>query len=163
MKRIETEINYQATKELLSSNLKLYIAFIVLGLALIGLYLGLGLGLNFLTEFWNIIIMAVGIVFTVFGFIYIFTLRKTLNNSKDVHIKLKYEFGPKELKVSTYNQASKSYNNLIIAYKDIKNYKESEHYLFLYVSLTKAFPLPKDESLEEIKEIINIKSIRKRL
>lgn len=163
MKRIETEINYQATVELTKSNIKIYIIMIILGLALIGLYLALGLSLNFITAMWNIFIMIIGVIFIAFGIIYLFALHKTREKSKDYHVVLKYEFNDKEVKISTYDKESKTNNKIIVAYKDIRSYKESEHYLFLYVSLAKAFPIIKDDNIEQIKEIINIKSIRKKL
>lgn len=160
MKKYDTAIDYQATKELTRSNMIIYQSFTLLGVLGILGYILLGIYVVDFSTFWNVLILMLSVVLFVFGLLYCYLIHRTRNKAKNVTIKLHYEFHDLFVVISSNETNSKP---MKVNYSDIRYYKSSPNYIFLYLSIANAFPLLKSNELEEIKKIIHLDKIKKKI
>lgn len=161
MKKYQTIINYQATKELTRGSLIRYQVMALLGVALILTYVILGVTLDMWGKSWSILMLLLSIVLMFFGFFYCFMILRTRKTAKTFNVIMNYQFHTDHVMIQAIKGSEPS-KPIKLDYSGIRFYKDSPNYLFLFVSAANAFPLIKGPELDEIKKMIHIEIIRKR-
>lgn len=162
MKKIESEINYEATIELTSKMFKLYLSILIIAVLGFGILLTLSFIYNLFQEIYFLIILFVLILLLIVSTFYVVTLTIARNRSKNAHIKLTYNFEVNHMTISTLDENGKK-KQLVVKYHDIAFYKESKHYLFFYLDLRNAFPLRKDDNINQVAQIMNLTNIKRKV
>ena len=160
MIKYETTIDYKATKDLIKGYITFYRIFILIGILLLATYILLGIFVNAFATVWNVLILIVSIVLIFFGVTYSFLMTRTLKRSNN-NILMKYEFHDDYLIAISIKDDVISKPNKIF-YKDIKYYRETSSYYFLYLSISNAFPLIKKPEVNKIVELIDLTKIKKK-
>ena len=161
MEKFETEINYQATKELTHKRFVIYFTMLIVSLLGFATFLTLAAIFNQLTTIWFIVVLFVFIFLLILSGFFVFALSFARYRSKNVHIKFGYQFNKDDVVIYTYDK-DKRINSMKVKYSDILFYTESKNYYFLYLNARTSFPLMKKDNISSVIKIINLENMRKR-
>ena len=160
MKKFSTEINYQATKELTHKNLVLYSILLCVAIAGFVALITTTYLFNQMKELWFIPVLVINILLLILSSFYVVAVNIARRRSKDVHLLYNYEFHQEM--VNIYAVSGNQKTTLKVAYSDIKFYRESKNYYFLYLDARHSFPLEKKDGIDEVASTISLHSIHHR-
>lgn len=155
------EITGEIQKELTRKHRKFSISIFVLGLLGIFAYFAIKM---FFDEFWVEVVFFVSMVLLVLGILMYAGYATSKSKVKGANVFNHYEFSATSLTI-THQRNEDIATTVKVLYKNIKKVKDSENYLFIYVSRKAVLPVPKKnmtpEEISSLKVWINSERLGK--
>ena len=157
MKQIKTSINQQATKEFVQGSFYLAIVGFGVALAMIALYIVLGIINHAWADPLQIVLVIVGGLLLIVSIGMVIGYINSLNKVKDLNRTIVYNFSDDEITYDIYRNEEKVDSGKA-SYLEITEYKETKHFVYLRLVNNTWLILSKEE---ELLDFINTKGIRK--
>lgn len=157
MIKCNTKIDLNVQKELNKNLFVVSLICIIIGSLGLLTYVVIGTIFENLSTFFDLLLLF-ALPFG-FGIVFLISIKKTEKNVQLKVLENQYEFNQDYVSVTTFTNGE-NIGTVKFYYKDFKKVKESQSYIFLYLSTSSAFPVKKSNlsnaDLQNLKLLFNI-------